>query len=246
MNKSKLSLDDKARMSFFSHLLELRRRLVISIAAVIVGTILGYIIAPWVIRWIADFYIEASQQRGARLTQTTVLDGFVLRIKVATYIGIVFACPVWLFQLWRFITPGLSPKEKKYAIPFISASIILFLLGGTLSLFTLTKALSFLLNSGGVEYFQVIGASSYVSFVVLMFLAFGISFEFPVVLVFLLIAKIIKTSQLRSFRRGALLIIVIFAAVITPSQDPYSLFLMVIPMYAFYEASIIVGRILKR
>ena len=80
MNEVQLSLDDKARMSFFSHLLELRRRLVISIAAVIVGTILGYIIAPWVIRWIADFYIEASQQRGARLTQTTVLDGFVLRI----------------------------------------------------------------------------------------------------------------------------------------------------------------------
>lgn len=236
---------DKSTMSFFSHLLELRKRLFISIAAVIFGAVIGYVLAPGIIEWIAEFYIEASKQNRP-LTQTTVLDGFVLRIKVASYVGIVISSPVWLFQLWRFITPGLAPKEKRYVIPFIITSVLLFIMGGIVSLLTLTKALSFLLDSGGVEYFQVINASSYVTFVVLMFIAFGISFEFPVVLVFLLIARVLKTSQLKSFRRGAILIIVIFAAVITPSQDPYSLFLMVIPMYIFYEISIIIGRILKR
>ena len=247
MAKSKPKpLSEKAKMSFFSHLLELRKRLMISVAAIIVGGLVAYAFAPWAIRWIADFYIEVSNQQDAQLAQTTVLDAFVLRVKVATYGGIVVASPVWMFQLWRFITPGLAAKEKRYAIPFVFASVTLFLMGGVVAFMTLTKALGFLLDSGGVEYFQVISATSYVSFVTLMFIGFGVSFQFPVVLVFLLLARIIKTSQLKSFRRGAILIIVIFAAVITPSADPYSLFLMAIPMYLFYEISIIIGRILKR
>ncbi len=233
-------------MSFFSHIAELRRRLVICALAVVVGGVISYIFAPLFITWLAEFYTEASRQSNAQLAQTTVLEGFVLRVKVATYGGIVLACPVWMYQLWRFLTPGLNSKEKKYAIPFVLASVFLFLLGGVVALFTLTKALVFLLNSGGVEYFQVVSATSYISFVVLMIVAFGVSFEFPVVLVFLLLAHIITTKQLRSWRRGAILIIVIFAAVITPSSDPYSLFLMAIPMYVFYESSIIIGRMLKR
>lgn len=235
-----------ASMTFFNHILELRRRIFICILGVFVGACIAYIFAPDLIKWIADFYIKASNQKNAKLTQTSVLDGFMLRIKVATYGGLVLASPVWLFQLWRFVTPGLNPKEKKYAIPFILSSILLFLGGGVISLFTLTKALDFLLSSGGVDYFEVINASGYVSFVVLMFVAFGLSFEFPVLLIFLLIARVIKTKQLSKWRRGAILIIVIFAAVITPSQDPYSLFLMAVPMYIFYEASILIGRILKR
>ncbi|MFN8015080.1 MAG: twin-arginine translocase subunit TatC [Acidimicrobiia bacterium] len=244
--RNKKSIDEKAKMSFFMHLLELRKRLMICLIAVVIGACLAYAFAPWVIKWIAQFYIEASKQKDAKLAQSNVLDAFLLRIKVATYGGIVIASPVWLFQLWRFITPGLHPKEKKYVIPFILSAVTLFILGGCVAFLTLTKALVFLLDSGGVNYFQVINAASYVNFVVLMFVAFGISFQFPVVLVFLLLARVLKTSQLRSFRRGAILIIVIFAAVITPSSDPYSLFLMAIPMYIFYEISIIIGRILKR
>lgn len=247
---SELSREEKKKrattMSFFSHLIELRKRLMISVIALGIGSVVAYFLAPALINWIAHFYTDASHQDDARLAQTTVLDGFVLRIKVATYGGFVLASPVWLFQLWRFITPGLAKKEKKFALPFLGSSIFLFLAGGAVSLLTLTKALTWLLTSGGVDYFQVINANSYVSFVVLMFVAFGISFEFPVVLVFLLIARVLNTRQLRSWRRAAILIIVIFAAVITPSQDPYSLFLMAIPMYVFYEASILIGRTLKR
>lgn len=243
---SKTPMSEKARMSFFAHLLELRKRIMISIFAVVAGGIIAYIFSPWVIDWLADFYVDASKQENAKLAQTTVLDAFILRVKVASYGGIVLASPVWMFQLWRFITPGLAPREKKYAIPFVLSSVTLFIVGGMVALMTLTKALGFLLNSGGVEYFQVISASSYVSFVTLMFIGFGVSFQFPVVLLFLLLARIINTGHLRSFRRGAILIIVIFAAIITPSADPYSLFLMAIPMYLFYEISIIIGRILKR
>ncbi len=243
---SDVKKDRERMMSFFDHLRELRKRILISIASIGVGAVIGYIVAPFYIDWIQQFYIEASRQEGVRLTQTTILDGFMLRIKVATYGGIVIAAPVWLWQLWRFITPGLKAKEKRYAIPFIIASLFLFFLGGAVSLFTLTKALEFLLVSGGVDYNQVISASSYVTFVMLMFIAFGLSFEFPVVLVFLLIARVITTKQLKSVRRAVILTIVIFAAIITPSQDPITLFFMAAPMYLFYEMSIIIGKVLKR
>jgi sec-independent protein translocase protein TatC len=106
--------------------------------------------------------------------------------------------------------------------------------------------LNFLLNVGGQEQRPLLTADKYIGLVALMLLAFGLAFEFPVILVFLLIARVITTAQLRSFRRWAMVLIFIFAAVITPSQDPYSLFFMAVPMYLFYEGSIVIGRILKR
>ena len=109
-------------MSFFDHISELRKRIFICFIAIAIGACVTYIYAPNIIKWIAQFYVEASKQDNAQLSQTSVLDGFVLRIKVATYGGVIFSSPIWLFQLWRFITPGLNPKEKRYAIPFIFSS----------------------------------------------------------------------------------------------------------------------------
>jgi sec-independent protein translocase protein TatC len=126
------------------------------------------------------------------------------------------------------------------------SSLVLFAFGAWVALLTLTKALSFLLGIGGAQLQPQLTADKYLSLVGLMMVAFGVSFEFPVVLMFLLIAHVLRTEQLRHWRRPAILIIVIFAAVITPSQDPYSLFFMAAPMYVFYEACILLGRILKR
>ena len=151
-----------------------------------------------------------------------------------------------LWQLWRFITPGLNPKEKRYAIPFILSSIVLFAMGGAVAWLTFPKALDFLIKIGGGDITPFFTADKYVTFISLMILAFGLSFEFPVVLVFLMLARVLKTSTLRKYRRHAVVAIVAFAAVITPSQDPYSLFFMAAPMYLFYEGSIVIGRMLKR
>ena len=158
----------------------------------------------------------------------------------------MLATPVWLWQLWRFITPGLNPKEKRYAIPFLISSIILFVIGGVVALLTLQPALDFLLTAGGSELQPLLTADKFLSLVSLMIVAFGVAFEFPVVLTFLLIARVISTRQLRHWRRWAIVGIFFFAAVITPSQDPYSLFLMAIPLCIFYEGCIILGRIMKR
>jgi len=233
-------------MTVVEHLAELRRRIIISIIAVSLAAIVCFIFSQSIIRFFVNYYRDATHGQKNALIFLGPLDAFLTRIKIATYGGIVLALPVWLFELWRFITPGLNRKEKRYAIPFIFASILLFALGGYIALLTLPKALEFLLDIGGSQLRPELTADKYLGLVSLMIIAFGVAFEFPVVLVFLLLARVLTTQQLRRWRRPAILIIVIFAAVITPSQDPYSLFAMAIPMYIFYELSIIVGRLLKR
>ena len=234
------------RMTVVEHLSELRYRLMVSIAAVVVGAIVCFIFASPIIGWFLDFYRNATHGRRNHFIFTGPIDAFATRLKVATYGGIVLAAPVWLWQLWRFITPGLNPKEKKYAIPFLIASICLFVLGGVVALFTLEPALNFLLGAGGDNLKPLLTADKFLSLVTLMIVAFGIAFEFPVVLMFLLIARVVNTQQLRKWRRWAIVGIFFFAAVITPSQDPYSLFLMAVPLCLFYEACIVIGRIMTR
>jgi sec-independent protein translocase protein TatC len=239
-------------MSLVEHLTELRRRIVICAIAVVVGATIGFILYSHTLRFLAEPYAQATKGRagcpkkGCKLVATDPLAPFVTRLKVSTYSGLIIALPVLLWQLWRFITPGLNPKEKRYAIPFILSSIILFAMGGAVAWLTFPKALSFLVTIGGGDIGTFFVADKYLSFISLMILAFGLSFEFPVVLVFLMLARVLKTSTLRKYRRHAIVGITAFAAVITPSQDPYSLFFMAAPMYLFYEGSIVIGRILKR
>jgi sec-independent protein translocase protein TatC len=240
------SFENDGRMTVVEHLTELRTRIIISMIAITLGAIVCFIFSTSIIKFFVTYYKDATHGQKTSLIFLGPLDAFLTRIKVATYGGIVLALPVWLWELWRFITPGLNPKEKRYAVPFILTSIVLFALGGLVALLTLPKALEFLLNIGGDQLRPELTADKYLSMVSLMIVAFGVAFEFPVVLVFLLLARVISTQQLRRWRRPAILVIVVFAAIITPSQDPYSLFAMAVPMYIFYEASIIIGRVLKR
>jgi sec-independent protein translocase protein TatC len=233
-------------MTVVEHLTELRSRLIVSLIALTVGATICFVFAPDIISFLIRFYRDSTPDSPNKLIFTGPLDAFGTRLKIATYGGIVLASPVWLWELWRFITPGLNPNEKRYAVPFLFASLFLFACGAVVALLTLEPALHFLLTIGGSDLQPLLTADKYISLVSLMIVAFGISFEFPVVLVFLLIARVLTTAQLRRWRRYAAVVIVTFAAVITPSQDPYSLFAMAIPMYLFYEASILIGRMLKR
>ena len=240
------------RMTLVEHLTELRRRIIICAVAIVVGAIVGFLLYGHILHILAHPYKVATRNRGncgpqgCNLVATDPLAPFIVRLKVSTYAGFVIALPVVLWQLWRFITPGLNPKEKRYAIPFILSSVVLFLMGGAVAWLTFPKALSFLIGIGGADIGTFFVADKYLTFVSLMIIAFGVSFEFPVVLVFLMLARVLKTSTLRKYRRHAIVGITAFAAVITPSQDPYSLFFMAAPMYLFYEGSILIGRILKR
>ena len=246
----KKAADATATMSVVDHLRELRDRLVFSLIGIALGAMICFIffepIIDMMIRPYRDATIGPGFPNGKPLIFTNPLEAFMTRIKVATYGGFVIASPVVFFHLWRFITPGLNPKEKKYAIPFVTASVILFIGGSGLAIITFPKALNFLLNVGGGDLDPLLSAGAYLTLVFLMVLAFGVSFEFPIVMMFLLLARVINTRQLRKIRKFTFLGLVVFCAVITPSQDPITLFAMAIPMYLLYEGTIIIGRILKR
>lgn len=234
------------QMSILEHLKELRSRLLISFLAIFVGACIAFVLAPYYFDWTVSYYRDAIGDQKASFIFLSPLDAFLVRLKIATYGGIVLAMPVVLLQMWKFTVPALKEREKKMAGPFVLSAMVLFVLGGYVAVLTLEPSLNFLVGIGGDSLRPELTADSVVTFLSLMIVAFGVSFEFPVVLVFLLLVRAITTAQLRKWRRVAFVAIITFAAVITPSQDPYSLFFMAIPMWLFYEAAILIGRGLKR
>jgi len=234
-------------MTVVEHLTELRKRLMIAIGAILVGAVVGFIVYQPILDFLKHPYCQTLPKgRQCSLFVQDPLEGFAIRLKVAGYTGLFLAFPVVLWQLWRFVTPGLHKREKRYAIPFILSSMVLFMSGVALAYLTFSKALQFLQSVGGPSFQEIYSPGKYLRLVLLMFLAFGLAFEFPVLLVFLELAGVLSTAQLRNWRRGAAIVILIVAAVITPSQDPWTLMAMAVPMYLFYEASILIGRLLKK
>lgn len=235
------------RMSLVEHLTELRRRLVISAIAVALGGVVAFILYNHILNFLIHPYCSVGHKHTpCTLFIQDPLEGFATRLKVAGYVGLFLASPVVLFQMWRFVTPGLHPKEKKYAVPFVLSSIVLFIFGAVIAMLTFPQALHFLIAVGGPNLATIFSPSKYLNLILLMIVAFGVAFEFPVLLVFLELAGVLSTARLKKWRRPAIVIIFIIAAVITPSQDPYSLFAMAIPMCLFYEAAILIGRLLKK
>lgn len=240
-------------MSVMEHLEELRRRIMIAFLAVFAGAIVGWFLYPYVLELLRDPFCqylrdhpEVRPPAGCDLVFNSPVDAFLTKLKMVGFLGLIVALPVVMYQLWAFIVPGLTSREKKWSIPFIVTSTLLFLAGAAFAIWTLPKALEFLLGFGGEAVVPLITFDRYIGFVTLVTLAFGVSFLFPVILVFLEAVGVLSWQLLASWRRWAILGISIFAAVITPSGDPYTMFAMMIPMYVFYEASIIIGRIMKR
>ena len=242
------------RMTLTEHLRELRTRIIRSMLAVVVGIILIMAFYDQVLRFLKRPYVNLCERKppefcgaaGGDLISLGPLDGFTTRLSIATYGGIIIALPVILWQIWRFIVPALHQKEKRYAIPFVLSSVLLFLLGGFLAFFTLEKALEFLISWAGADVQAVFPVSKYISLVGLMVFAFGIGFEFPVLLVFLQLVGVLTPQTLLKGWRYAILAIFVLAAVITPSGDPYSMLALAVPMTIFYLASIVIGKIFQR
>ena len=231
-------------MPLVEHLTELRTRLIWSAIALVVGAVVAFTLYNRILDFLIQPYTDITGK-----TEFVILDpleGFAARLKVSAWCGGFLASPVVLWQLWRFITPGLHKKEKRYAIPFIIGSVLLFALGAGVALLTFEQALSFLIGVGGPNVDPLFSPGKYLGLITLMMVAFGIAFEFPILLLFLQLAGVVTSRKLRSWRRPALVIVVAVAAVITPSQDPYSLFAMAAPMYLFYEIAILIGRLLKK
>ncbi|PLS76293.1 MAG: twin-arginine translocase subunit TatC [Actinobacteria bacterium] len=235
-------------MTLIEHLTELRRRIVISVAAVAVGGIVAFALYNRILDFLIEPYCQLENRPPGPCTLfiTDPLEGFATRLKVATWSGFFLASPVVLFQLWRFVTPGLNPNEKRYAVPFVASSVVLFFFGAVLAKLTFPQALDFLVSVGGPNLETIFSPAKYLRLVILITISFGVAFQFPVLLVFLQLAGALSSRRLAGWRRPAVVVVFIVAAVITPSQDPYTLLFMAGPMYVFYELSILVGKLLRR
>ncbi len=235
---------DGGHMSLVEHLNELRNRLIKIALAVAAGAVIIWIFYDPILDFLKAPLDEADPD--AVLILTDPLQGLATRFKVSGYGGVALATPIILWQLWRFITPGLYPKERRYAVPFVASGVALFVMGASLAYWTLPRALSFLIDIGGEDIEAFYTPDKYIQLIVYMMLAFGLGFEFPIILVFLQLAGLISYKTLASWRRYALIGIVVLVAVITPSGDPISLAVLSVPMYLFYEISILIGRIITR
>ena len=232
-------------MTLGQHLTELRNRLVVSVLAFTVATIIAFVFYQHILSFLQSPYCHVAPSNCA-LYLTSPLGGLSLRVEIAGYGGLFLASPVILFELWRFITPGLHDNEKRYVIPFVASSFILFSAGAVLAYVTFPHALGFLKSIGGPGLKEIYDPGKYIGLILALMAVFGITFEFPVVLVSLQIVGVLKPAKLASWRRWAIVLITIVAAVITPSGDPFSMLALAVPLYIFYEVSIIIGRVLKR
>jgi sec-independent protein translocase protein TatC len=237
-------------MTLVEHLTELRTRLIICVAAVAIGMLIAFFAYEWIFDFLIHPYRQIANDQnsltGGDLLQTDPLEGFGVRMKSSAYAGIALAMPVILWQIWQFVTPGLYPHERRYAVPFVVSALLLFVLGAGLAYYTLPRALDFLIDIAGEGFVTAFSANKYFQLITYMMLAFGIGFEFPIILIFLQMAGILDTQTLRRGRRFAVVGICILVAVITPSGDPISMLMLSVPMVIFYEVAIIIGSVITK
>lgn len=232
-------------MTLTGHLMELRRRVIICVIALAITGTLAFVFYPHLLSFMQHPYCVAYP-KNCNFYVTAPLDGLSLRVKLATFGGLLLASPIILWEFWRFITPGLKPNEKRYAIPFIISTITLFLAGCALAYISFAHALKFLIAIGGPSLKYIISPNQYLSLILLLMVMYGIAFIFPVLLVSLEVAGVVRPTQLLKWWRPAVIIITILAAVFTPTGDPLSMLLLMIPLIAFYFGAIGVGKLLGK
>lgn len=234
----------EARMPLMSHLVELRSRIIKSLVAVAVGSVVGFIFYRDILEVLARPY-EAATDEPLAFFQPT--EPFSLALRVALFAGTILASPVISYQIWRFIGPALTKKEKRYVYPLSGVIAVLFGTGVALGYFTLPLALRVLFSFAGDLLQETVGVNFYFSFAMRFILAFGIAFQFPVFLFAAAALGLVSSEALRRQRRWAVIFVVIAAALMTPGGDPLTLLLLSTPMYLLYEMAILAIRfILKK
>jgi sec-independent protein translocase protein TatC len=232
-------------MGLWGHLDELRSRLVKSGITVLILFVIALAFSTKILNVLKRPLVEALPHGTAALHFTGPMDVFMVNVKVAFLMSVIFGAPAWLYQFWKFLEPALYPKERKYILPFIIATICCFLGGVAFAFyFMIPMALQYLLGIGLEVATPIITITDYMSLITVMILGFGLVFETPVILVLLAMLDIVTAEMLAAQRRLTFVAILILAAIITP-PDPISMIGMAIPCYLMYELSILVIRIIK-
>ncbi len=241
-------------MSVIDHLRELRRRLVIVVLIIAVGAVVGWVFYQPILNFLKHPYCSVPPKyrytpagtKECVLTYHGVLDGFTARLKVSVIAGAVLTGPLWLYQIWAFITPGLRKNERKYTIVFVLASTVLFAAGMGMAYLVLSKGLHVLLEQATTSTQAILTVTDYLSFVTLMLVVFGAAFELPLLVVMANFAGVLSAKLLKKSQRLAIFLIFVFAAVATPSTDPFTMCAMAIPMCVLFEGSVVVASIHDR
>lgn len=224
------------RAPITAHLGELRRRLFVVLGSLVVGTVVAFVFRERIFEILVDPYERVSASRDLVFFRPT--EAFSLFMRLSLFAGFLLASPVVIWQVWAFIAPALSRREKRFAIPVVMVLVTLFGAGVWFGYWSLQRGLGFLLDFGGEQLEPTIGGDYYLTFALRFILVFGFSFEFPVFLYALALVGVVDHPQLAHGRRWALLIIVTVGAVVTPSGDPVTLLLLSVPLYVLYEATV--------
>ncbi len=236
-------------MTLLEHLEELRGRLVWVLACVALAGVGGWFLFDPIVELLlgpARPYLQDLTK--GNLVFTGPLEAFTLRFKIAMYVGFAIAFPVVLFHVWRFISPGLHKRERRYAIPFVGSGLLLFATGVSFAWLTLPQALRFLIGDAitGENVSPLLGAKNYLDFALLYHAAFGIAFQLPVLLMLLALMRVVTSKQMAQHRRHVFMAIAIASAVLTPSVDWFTMLALTAAMYILFESCIWLSRLFKR
>ncbi len=237
-------MSGRPEQPIMQHLSELRVRLFKVAAAIIIGSIVAFVFRNSIFELLVDPYERVTGQTKLAFFRPT--EAFSLFMRLSLFGGLVLASPIVIYQIWAFVAPALSKREKRLALPIVATLVVLFLAGISFGYWSLQRGLGFLIDFGGDSLEPVIGGNFYLTFAMRFLLVFGIAFEFPVFLYAAAAVGVVGWRQLAAGRRWAVLIIVTVGAVVTPSGDPITLLLLSIPLYVFYEATIWIVRFTLR
>ncbi|WP_332908213.1 twin-arginine translocase subunit TatC [Naasia lichenicola] len=229
--------DKERRMSLGGHLLELRRRLFIAAISVIVGAVIGYLLSEIIWDLLRSPMVAIAKDHNATINYTNITQAFDLKLQIAITVGVIISAPVWLWQVWGFIVPGLTKREKQYTFGFFFAAVPLFFAGCAAGWYVWPHIVTLMVGFAPIEDTVFLTASDYLDFILKLVVVVGVAFILPVFLVLLNRVGVISGISILKGWRVAILVIVLFCAVATPAADVFSMFILAVPMVALYLAS---------
>jgi sec-independent protein translocase protein TatC len=227
-------------MSLGDHLRELRNRITISAVAILIGAIVGWVYYNRIIAALTKPLTDLDRQRDGvvNINFANMTDAFALQLTTALFVGMILASPIWLFQIWAFIVPGLTKKEKLVSRLFVVAAVPLFLAGCFFAFIMVPKAVAVLLGFTPSGAYNLQDGSQYLNFVLKFIVAFGCAFLLPVFLVALNLVGVLSAKAMLRGWRPAVMVILVFAAIMTPTPDAYTMLFLASPMVLLYFASV--------